>query len=216
MIFAMSKHNLNAGIPCIFRSYPASSNQMPPCALWETLRATTAHPDLFKSIDIGEPHLRESFVDGGLGCSNPLRHILEEATKLFPDQEVTSIISIGAGQARTIQIPKPSPFQRILPINAIVAMKEIATDSERVAHEMSQRFRNTKNLYFRFNVDQGMQGVGISEWERLPEVNAHTRAYMQHVECDTALNLVASTVVEGKGVISIGNISTFLWLYHTF
>ncbi|KAG9093064.1 hypothetical protein FRC06_011684, partial [Ceratobasidium sp. 370] len=207
MIFASSEYNLNAGIPCIFRSYPVLANQMPNCALWGVLRATTAHPELFKSIEIGESHLRESFVDGSLSCSNPLWHVLEEVEQLFPGREVASIISIGAGQARTIQIPKPSPFQRILPINAIIAMKEIAADSERVAHRMAKRFQGTKDLYFRFNVDQGMQGVGISEWERLPEVNAHTRGYMQHVECDRSLDLAANVMKEGKGVVSAAEIN---------
>jgi hypothetical protein len=210
MVFAMSKYNMNAGIPCIIRSYQAQTDRIGDCTIWEALRATTAHPDLFKSVDIGDQYMRESFVDGSLGCSNPLVHILEEAKKLYPGQEVASILSIGAGHPRTIQIPKSSPFQRVLPVNAITAMKDIATDSERVAHEMAQRFSRTSDVYFRFSVDQGMQSVGIGEWERLPEVNAHTRAYMQQVQCDKTLNLAVNVIRTGKGVISTAQIGTGL------
>ncbi|KAG8795739.1 hypothetical protein FRC12_010584, partial [Ceratobasidium sp. 428] len=62
-VCAMSKHNMNAGIPCIMRTYFAPENQLPNYTICETLRATTAHPELFKSIEIGDPPTRESFVD---------------------------------------------------------------------------------------------------------------------------------------------------------
>jgi predicted acylesterase/phospholipase RssA len=140
MIFAMSKHNMNAGIPSIFRSYQGPNNQMPDCTIWEALCASMAHPGLFKSIDIGDRSMRESFVDGGLGCSNPIAHVLGEASALYPNQYVSSITSIGSGHSRTIQIPKPSLVQRFLPTHVLVTMKNIATDSERVAQEMEVRF----------------------------------------------------------------------------
>jgi hypothetical protein len=147
---------------------------MPDCTIWEALRATTAHPDLFKSIDIGEPSMRESFVGGDLGCSNPISHVLAEVAAVYPDRRVSSIICIGAGHTRTIHIPKPNPLQRILPTNVLLAMKEIATDSERIAEDMVVRFQDTSNVYFRFNVDQGLQNVALSQWQRQSEVISHT------------------------------------------
>ncbi|KAG8678835.1 hypothetical protein FRC08_017442 [Ceratobasidium sp. 394] len=96
MVFAMSQHNLNAGIPRIFRSYQGISNQMPDCTIWGALCASTAYPELFKPIDIGEAYLKESFVDGGLGCSNPTAHVLAETKALFPGRRVSTVICIGA------------------------------------------------------------------------------------------------------------------------
>ncbi|CAE6478157.1 unnamed protein product [Rhizoctonia solani] len=61
LVFAMSRYNMRAGIPTAFRSYPASVNQGPICAIWEALCATMAHPDLFKSFDIGSPSLKQSW-----------------------------------------------------------------------------------------------------------------------------------------------------------
>ncbi|ELU36723.1 Patatin domain-containing protein [Rhizoctonia solani AG-1 IA] len=66
--WAKFQYNMRAGIPTAFRSYPASVNQGPICAIWEALCATIAHPDLFKSFDIGSPSLKQSFVDAGTTC----------------------------------------------------------------------------------------------------------------------------------------------------
>jgi hypothetical protein len=207
MIFAMSKHNLNASRPRIFRSYQGPANQLPDCTIWEALRAAMAHPDFFKGIEIGEPSMRESFIGGDLGCSNPIAHVLSEVSELYPGQHVASIVSIGAGHARTIHIPKPNPFQQILPTNVLVAMKNIATDSERVAEDMAMRFQDTPNVYFRFSVDQGMQNVAMSQWQRLGEVVAHTRAYMQKVEVTTKMSQASQAIKEGKAALGTAYIS---------
>jgi predicted acylesterase/phospholipase RssA len=206
MVFAMSKHNMNAGIPSIFRSYRGVANQMPDCAIWEALSASMAHPELFKSVEIGDPPMRESFVDGGMGCNNPIAHALAEAKTLFADQHVASVMSIGAGHTRTIQVPTPSLIQRVLPTNVLLVMKDIATDSERVAQEMASRFQRTRDLYFRYNVDQGMQSVKLSDWERLSEVTAHTRAYMRQAETSERMDRAVRAIKERKAAISMEQI----------
>jgi hypothetical protein len=167
MIFAVSEHSLNASTPYIFRSYQGPPNQLPDCTIWKALLATMAHPKLFKSIEIGDS-MRGSFVRGNLGCSNPIAHVLSEVGTLYPGRHVGSIINIGAGHTRAIHIPKPNPFQRILPTNVLVAMKKIATGSEH--EDMAMRFRDAASVYFPFSVDQGMQNVAMKQWQRLSEV----------------------------------------------
>ncbi|KEP52390.1 kinesin light chain [Rhizoctonia solani 123E] len=194
LVFAMSKHNMRAAIPTAFRSYPVASNTGPNCPIWQTLCATVAHPDLFKSFDIGDPPLNRSFVDAGVGCNNPLAHVLTEVKALYPDRYVSSITSIGTGHTRTIQIPNTSLLRHLLPIPAIVAMKAIATDTERVAEDMARRFNSTNGVYFRLNVDQGMQDVGMDGWEQLSEVLEHTSAYMKPVGVSQRISKVAEAI----------------------
>jgi hypothetical protein len=213
MVFAMSRFNMNAGIPCIFRSYHGIANQMPDCAIWQALCASMAHPDLFKSVEIGEPPMQDSFVDGGLVCNNPIAHVLDEVKALYPGQHISCIMSIGSGHTRTIQIPKPTPFQRIFPTNVITAMKDIATDSERVAEEMAARFRDTTNVYFRFSVDQGMQSVRLSDWKRLNEFNAHTRAYLHREETGERMNRAVRAIVERKTSVSTEQVGTSIAIF---
>lgn len=199
----MSKHNLNANIPVMFRSYDAATNSAPDCSIWEALYATMAHPDFFKAITIGDGSLRQTFVGGELGCSNPIAHVLAETRRLYPDRHVSCVLSIGAGHARTIRIQDPSPTERIFRTEEILAIKNIATDSERVAEEMSARFQDTTGIYYRFNVDQGMQSMETGEWERLSEVMAHTRAYFGKVDTARGMDRVARAIKGRKAAISV-------------
>ncbi|KAG8699441.1 hypothetical protein FRC09_006624, partial [Ceratobasidium sp. 395] len=202
MVFAMSKHNMNASSPRIFRSYQGPNNQMPNCPIWQVLRATMAHPELFKSFEVGkESILPESLVGGDVACSNPTPHVLAEFSALYPESNVASIVCIGTGRARTIQIPRSNPLSRIMPMNVLMAMKDIATDSERVAQEMAARFQDTPRLYFRFSVDQGMQDVRMSRWQMKNEVVAHTRAYTHKTEVIEQIDQAAQVIIARKGAI---------------
>ncbi|KAG9093028.1 hypothetical protein FRC06_011707 [Ceratobasidium sp. 370] len=206
MLFAMSEYNLDAGIPRIFRSYHGKAHQMPDCKLFEAMCASMAHPELFKSFKVGEGPLAESFVGGALSCSNPIEHALTETKTLFPGRHVSSITSIGAGHTRTIQIPKPSLLQSVLPINVLVAMKDIATDSEAAAQRAAMRFQHVPDVYFRFSVNQGMQSMKLSDWERLDEVATHARAYMHQLEIKERLDRMVQAITEQEPTISIAQI----------
>ncbi|KAG9083841.1 hypothetical protein FRC06_004349 [Ceratobasidium sp. 370] len=216
MVFARSRYNMNAGIPVIFRSYRGVVNQLPDCAIWEVLCATMAHPELFKSINIGEPPMRMPFVDGGLGCSNPTAHVLAEVKTIHPSGHLACVISIGAGHTNTVQIPKSNPFKRVLPSGVLAVMRSIAMDGERVAQEMAMRFRQATDAYFRLNVDQGIQNIKASEWEKLSEVAAHTRAYTSHSETSEKINQAARAIRGRKAAISMAQIGWQMGRYkHT-
>jgi hypothetical protein len=179
---------------------------MPDCAIWGVLRATMTDPSLFKAIKIGESGLPDRFVAGGYDCSNPTSQLLDEAKRLFPGRQVGCIVSIGAGHAQTIAIPGSNWFERALRIGspatrALKAACQMATDSEKVAEEISKRFAGQKDSYYRLNVSQGMQGMKTSEWERQEEVVAHTRSYLRQTEIDSTLNEVVAAMHKQNAVV---------------
>ncbi|CUA68424.1 Nephrocystin-3 [Mus musculus] [Rhizoctonia solani] len=153
-----------------------------------------ANPELFKSIEIGP--FKELFVDAGVKCNNPLAHVLSEVKQIYPDREVASIVSLGAGHARTIEAPRSgwSLVHSVLPTNFIVTTKNVATDSERVAEEMASRFREMEGVYFRFNVDQGLQNVELAEWEKLGQVATHTRSYTSKAETKDRIDRAGKSI----------------------
>ncbi|EUC57630.1 kinesin light chain [Rhizoctonia solani AG-3 Rhs1AP] len=199
VVFAMAKHNLNAGLPVLFRSYTVITNPGPNCTIRDALYATMAHPELFKGIDIVDSSVSQSFVGGELGCSNPLAHVLAEVQRIYPDHQIASIISIGAGHARTIQVPSPSRWYRT---QDVTVMEGMAADSERVAEEIASRFHDTSGVYFRFNVDQGMQDMKAGSWKKMGEAMQHTRAYLQRSEQNQKLDQAAHASMERKGTVS--------------
>ncbi|KAG9097415.1 hypothetical protein FRC06_007579 [Ceratobasidium sp. 370] len=148
------------------------------------------HPQLFEGANIGDGPTRELFVDGSFGCANPVAHVFAEAATLYPERHFSCIVNIGAGHSRTIQMPKLNALQEVLPTSALATIKDIATNSERIAQEMAMRLHATADMYFRFNVDQGIQDTRKSEWERFSGVSAHTQAYMRRSEVAKELDRV--------------------------
>ncbi|CAE6520462.1 unnamed protein product [Rhizoctonia solani] len=207
MIFAMSRHNMNSSIPIMFRSYLASSNPGPECTIWEALYATMAHPDLFDSIDIGDYPLRQSFIGGEIGNSNPIAHVLSEVRTIYLERYVSCVLSIGAGHPGTIHIPN-SQISRVFRTKELAAMKHMATDSERVAEDMARRFEDVRGVYFRLSVDQGMQNVDTDDWEKLGDVIAHTHAYLSKFDVGRIMSLVVQAIEDRKLTVAVAWIAT--------
>lgn len=170
----------HAAGPSLFRSYDVAKNNEYNCTIWEAARATSAAPTLFKRITIGPPASGIEYVDAGIGCNNPVKQIIAEAARLFgEDAPIAGIVSIGTGQSGTVGLAKPDAFQKWLPIKLINVLKELATDSGRVAEEMEQKYKNLPGLYNRLDVDRGLQSVSLDEWKRLGDVRAYTKNYMR-------------------------------------
>jgi predicted acylesterase/phospholipase RssA len=186
--------NVTAAIPHRFRSYRARKYQSVNCKIWEAARATSATPMFFERIVIGDPGTSQSYVDGGMGCNNPIMQVLEEAELVFPTRRVACVISIGAGQAHTLAIPRPGWLQQVLPLDLVKVMRGIATGCEQKAQEVARRFQGLPDFYFRFNVEQGMQSIGLAQWESLGEVATHTDQYMRMVEVDQKLDAAVAAV----------------------
>ncbi|CAK7221370.1 hypothetical protein SBRCBS47491_004506 [Sporothrix bragantina] len=150
--------------PTLFRTYAVRDNASYDCKIWEAGRATSAAPTYFDPIYIGDPGEEEIYIDGGLGYNNPVEQVLEEASRIFPGRNVDCVVSIGTGVAGVIRFPsspKTSPFQ------LVHALTEMATDSDRTAERVYYQYRNTPNVYFRFNVDRGLNGIELDEWKNL-------------------------------------------------
>jgi patatin-like phospholipase/acyl hydrolase len=181
---------MNANIPVLFRSY-SSQETHSGCKIWEAARATSAVPTFFKRIEIGN---KQPFIDGGLGCNNPSKLLLKEAKVVFPTHPIGCLVSIGTGQAEVISIRTSGFFQQIVPTDVIDALKAISIDCEAIHEEMSLLFGNSPDIYFRINVEQGMQGIKLSEWEKMANVEAHTMQYLRREEVGKKLTLTIKAI----------------------
>jgi predicted acylesterase/phospholipase RssA len=189
--FQISKH------PRLFRTYPAPKHEGDNCPIWQAARATSAAPTFFKRIKIG----REEFIDGGMGCNNPTGEVLEEAKLIFPTRSIACILSIGTGKPNVNRLQGPTSFQRVVPTNVINALKGIAIDCEGVAVDIGKRFGETPDVYFRFNVEQGMQNVMLGQWDKLGEVETYTRGYLQDPDVDRKIDAAVNALIERRPIV---------------
>ncbi|KAG6902391.1 hypothetical protein C0995_000596 [Termitomyces sp. Mi166 len=182
-IFVCAMSTLNMAHPCLFRSYPVRANQGYNATIWEAVRATSAAPTFFKRISVGTAP-KEEFVDGGLRCNNPTDELFREAQSVYGrERAIACIMSIGAGHPRMIALRKPKGFQRLFWTKLLKALVAIAEDCEELSNKFEEKYgvgrmERKEKTYFRLNVQQGMQDVGLEEWMKMGEVKSHTVQYM--------------------------------------
>ncbi|KAF2726695.1 phospholipase [Polyplosphaeria fusca] len=161
------------------RSY-ASSRSDPNVAptVCQAALATSAATQFFDPVTIGA----RTYVDGALGANNPLDEIEGEASDIwYPDTgisdlqaQVSCFISIGTG------VPGKKPLQD----NAVKFAKEtlvrLATETEKTANRFASRWRKQllDKKYYRFNVQQGLQDVGLQEFEKEGIIESTTEEYL--------------------------------------
>ncbi|KAG9119071.1 hypothetical protein FRC07_006088, partial [Ceratobasidium sp. 392] len=174
-----STDTMRAGMSVLLRSYPAISNSGPDCSIIEAVHATCSSVGLLKPVEIPElGGIKRSYVDGGIGNNNPTPHLLQEAGLVFPGQDVACIISLGTGRTPTISVPDSRSSQSLWSSELSTMLMALATDCERTAENMEGRFQNIPGVYFRFNVDHGLDDVSLADWRKRAVAHAHAHAYL--------------------------------------
>lgn len=195
--FVCATPALNVAFRRRFRNYRVRQHEAYNCTIWEAGRATSTAPTFFKRIKIDG----EQFVDAGLGCNNPIKEVISEAQLAFgKERKVDCIISIGTGKGGVVGFDKPTGFQKILPLDLVDVLRKMATESSNTAEEMEQRYEDSAHFYFRFDVDQGLQDVGLDEWMQLGAVKTHTIAYTMETNVNRKIDAVVGNLT---GVASL-------------
>ena len=194
----MSADAIRGGIPTSICTYQLAANQGPEYTIVEAVRATMATPGLFKIASILEQGITGRYAGGGLGCNNPTAHMLDEVERLFPGSLLATVLSVGSGQLHSASIPNQSKILQFLPLQLVKTLGSITTDCKKTNQELTRRFSQTPNVYFRFNAEQGMQDIDQSDLAQLPEVRAHTLNYLKDAavngNVDNAVKLIAATI----------------------
>ena len=158
--------------------------------IWQAARATSAASGFFEPIKIG-PH-KEKFVDGATGANNPIEVLWDEARHVWPgdgrlEDNVRFIVSIGTGET-TLEGFGSNVLEIGRTLQRMATQTQDTADRFKGQHD--ELFNN--NRYFRFNVNHGLEHVGLEEWEQLAKVAASTRHYLRNDATRDVLNFVAA------------------------
>ncbi|SPQ22632.1 1f99ae8a-4da0-4fc0-93be-a6c3ebe73771 [Thermothielavioides terrestris] len=143
--------------------------------IWQACRATSAATTFFDPIAIGP--FNQEFVDGAFGANNPVYELWNQAKDLWGDQlrgNLRCLVSIGTGLAALQPVRDD-----VLGISA--TLKAITTETEKTA----EQFRRDKSdlddegRYYRFNVDRGLEEIGLEESTKKKEIAAATQRYLE-------------------------------------
>lgn len=203
MVCARTADAIRAGITTCIRTYRVPANQGPDCTIVEAVRATTATSGMFKRALIKEQGVAISYIGGGLECNNPTDKLLVDISLVFPKRLIACVISIGSGQQHSGTVPDPKIYDALLPSKLFSVMRTIATDCERTHQELASRFEHTKDVYFRFNTEHGMQDLDRSDATKLSEVQAHAQVYLRDVSVSASIDSAAKSASLRKEMVGI-------------
>jgi hypothetical protein len=158
-----------------FRNYHVPGDLFD-CPLWKACRATSAAPTIFPPIGIGKTHVK--YIDGGVGANNPIGELIDEATTLWHNSRDTGcIVSLGTG------VPAMTDFGSRL-VKLVPALVAMSTDTERIHHNFEKQIIKSyglhQSIYFRFNVERGLEHVSLEEWKQFDSVEVATNAYIDY------------------------------------
>ena len=162
-----------------YRTSRGNNDLLNSVKIWEACRATSAASSFFDPIAIGR--FGEEFVDGATGANNPVREVWDQAQLMWGPEplegKIKRLVSIGTG------VPSLKPFKDdVLHIGETLVA--IATETERTA----EKFRRERSLlastrrYYRFNVNHGLEDIGLEESKKVKEMAAATRRYIDSQE----------------------------------
>ncbi|KAK9857679.1 hypothetical protein MYU51_019821 [Penicillium brevicompactum] len=189
--FVCATVQATAGITQL-RSYELRDRSNISATICEAALATSAATSFFDPVSIG-PY---TFVDGAFGANNPVEYVEEEASSIWcPETElkplVKTFISIGTGVPSTQGIDGNA-----LKIHATLA--SIVTETERTEQKFIRRWAGhfNQHRYFRFNVQQGLQTVGLEEYEQQELIRSVTEGYIAHSDCTSRRKKCVENLVQ--------------------
>ncbi len=160
------------------RSYTLPDESNIPAPIYLAALATSAATTFFEPLSIGN----RTFADGGLGANNPVDEVEGEAANIWCSESgdlkplVKCFLSIGTGN------PGIKAFEdRIFKFLGQTVVG-IATETEETEKKFIARWRKhfDENRYFRFNVDQGLQTIGLDEYKKKGVMESATERYLVH------------------------------------
>ncbi|KAG6896782.1 hypothetical protein C0992_006088 [Termitomyces sp. T32_za158] len=171
--------------PRLFRTYKVMTNQGYDCTVVEAARATTATPDLFKSVFITSGGISEEFVGASFGYSNPTNLVLNEAVSVFGlSQPVASFVSIGAGHPGLVSWKSKNSLGKLL--------HHLATDCEGLAESFVKNHIQIPGLFYRLSVEQGLQNMALNNWIKIGNIKTHTLAYLEKAAIKQEVNNISN------------------------
>lgn len=143
-------------------------------------------------------------MDGALGANNPVEEVEGEAANIWCSETgnlkplVKCFVSIGTG----------NPGKRAIEDNMLNFFSKtlvgITTETEATGRKFVARWAehlDNKRL-FRFNVEQGLQGVGLAEFAEQGTIEAVTSEYLTHQSQKFQVRDCVSNLTQKQGEYS--------------
>ena len=194
-VFTLNQYNIGHTEPEILRTYNVKgliSDETTSWTIWEAARATSAAPTFFRPLTRGTPPHAVDWYDAGMGFNNPAYIVRSEAGRIWGrygsmnwQEKIGLFFSLGTGVPKILRMSRGGIGQQLsarvrMPLQIVEHMKQMVTDTQRVANNMNDEFGSIHGpqTYFRFNVEQELSEVELFDYEKGDQIRMDTKSYM--------------------------------------
>lgn len=160
------------------RSYAVSNEDTLPATICEAALATSAATGFFEAATIGD----RQFVDGAFGANNPVEEVEEEAADIWctTSREIKPLVKcfVTLGTGCPARVPMNDNMFKFLSKTLVT----LATKPESTERRFMARWSNESKSgrLFRFNVEQGLQEVHMTDYSKRSLIESSTLDYLHH------------------------------------
>ncbi|KAK4918384.1 hypothetical protein LTR49_013776 [Elasticomyces elasticus] len=201
LVCSTSKQTSQTVIFSSYHSRRRGTDMLDVVKIWEAARATSAATTFFPSIEING----EEFADGATGANNPIQNVWAEARDIWTPQHdatwrlednILCFVSIGMG------VPSLKPFNDSNVLAMGKTLVDIAIDCQKAAEDFQRDHPGMcrENRFYRFDVDRGLGDIGLEEADKVKEIRAATRLYVQLERVHTDLEACSEKLKEREKV----------------
>ena len=184
------------------RSYDQVGRDKIPATICEAALATSAATGYFPPVSIG----MSQYVDGAWGHNNPISEVEAEAKDLWcPDYGTSNMVDLKSLVKCFISIGTGAPSKTEIPdklIKLLSKLQSLATDTEAANKSFQDRWGKAliDKRFFRFDVTQGLQDVGLDAHEKQGKIKDATRVYLDEREQQTKIHDCADNLMRKDGM----------------
>jgi len=145
------------------------------------------------------------FLDEGAGKYNPSPQLLDEAViNEWPGRDVGVIVSIGTGKRPAGSNNTQHEWWEDFMVGGfadarrrlIAKIEGCETTHEYMVHEHLGRRGVNPEAYYRLNVEVGVGGFGMNEWNALADISTSTRRYLKKPVTESISNGAATRLAK--------------------
>lgn len=183
------------------RSYTVTKDDAISATVCEAALATAAGTGFFEPVMIDD----QQYVDGAFSANNPIEEVEGEATDIWcPTTRqlkplVECIISVGTGN------PGKTALDDKIYLFLTKTLVRMALKPEEIERRFVARWNKeySEKRYFRFNVEQGLQKVVLTEYSKEKMIESATYDYLHQESQKSCIRDCILNLIEKEGTIFI-------------
>ncbi|PVG01505.1 FabD/lysophospholipase-like protein [Serendipita vermifera] len=203
--FVMTTITENVQTKVKFRTYEHQMGPSISATVVDAIMATCVSEPDFEPITIGSASPeRTTYLSGPMAYMNPVREVIAEAYKTFPNPEdryVASILSIGNGHPGVVMASTMYGSDN----EWVKHLRPLLTNCENTANEVASQMEGL-GIYHRFSVLHGLEHLPRHDGRNIEYLRAQAASYCDNPEFTSKIDICVKSMQSSAGISSLSQL----------